>query len=87
MPENGGVYRLNDLRGTLYVGKTNSLRRRFQEHLDPNNWLIQQALQHRDGRLKFGWKAISSSEKRGQQERQLIQYYEPPCNRVMFEGE
>lgn len=34
VPETAGVYLIHDLRGTLYVGKSINLRKRFEQHLE-----------------------------------------------------
>ena len=82
VPDRSGVYILHDLRGALYVGRTCSLRRRFQEHeVEPSNPLIAQARQHAVGPLLFSWIALADAKRRQAVEAELVQALEPPCNR------
>lgn len=82
IPDRPGVYILHDLRGALYVGRTCSLRRRFQEHeLEPSNPLIAKARQHAVGPLLFSWIALADAKRRQAVEAELVQALEPPCNR------
>ena len=43
VPEESGVYRLENVNDTLYIGRTDNLRRRLLEHLNSNDSCIKQA--------------------------------------------
>jgi len=84
VPDRSGVYILHDLRGALYVGRTCSLRRRFQEHeLQPSNPLIAKARQHAVGPLSFSWIALGDAKRLRAVEAELVQALDPPCNRCI----
>jgi hypothetical protein len=70
------------LRGALYVGRTCSLRRRFQQHEgEPANPLIPTARQHPVGTLSFSWIVLDDPKRRNAVEAELILALDPPCNR------
>ena len=82
VPPGAGVYLLHDLRGVLYVGRTCSLRRRFEEHeLNPTNPLIAQARKHAVGPLSFSWILLADPKRLRAVEAELINALDPPCNR------
>lgn len=82
VPDRPGVYIIHDLRGVLYVGRTCSLRRRFQQHEgDPANPLIPTARQHPIGTLSFSWIELADPKRRHAVEAELIAALDPPCNR------
>lgn len=82
VPARAGVYIIHDLRGALYVGRTCSLLRRFQEHeLQPANPLIAQARRNAVGPLLFSWITLDDAKRRQAVEAELIQALDPPCNR------
>lgn len=82
LPAGGGVYILHDLRGALYVGRTNDLLRRFQEHeVLPLNPLISLARRHAVGTLYFSWISLPDARRRRAVEAELIKALAPPCNR------
>jgi predicted GIY-YIG superfamily endonuclease len=82
IPARPGVYIIHDLRGALYVGRTCSLLRRFQEHeLQPNNPLIGKARRNAVGPLMFSWINLEDAKRRQAVEAELVQALDPPCNR------
>jgi len=82
VPTRAGVYIIHDLRGALYVGRTCSLLRRFQEHeLQPTNPLIAKARRNAVGPLLFSWIALDDVKRRQAVEAELVQALDPPCNR------
>lgn len=82
LPREGGVYILHDLRGALYIGRTNSLLRRFGEHEDqPANPLIAMARESAVGTLYFSWITLPDARRRRAVEAELIRALSPPCNR------
>jgi predicted GIY-YIG superfamily endonuclease len=84
VPPQPGVYILHDLRGALYVGRTCSLSRRFQEHeAQPTNPLIAKARQHAVGPLLFSWIAVPDAKRLRAVEAELVEALDPPCNRCI----
>lgn len=82
LPPRAGVYIIHDLRGALYVGRTCSLLRRFQEHeFQPSNPLIGKARHKPVGPLKFSWILLDDAKRRQAVEAELIRALDPPCNR------
>lgn len=43
VPQSSGVYRLDTVAETLYIGKTDNLRRRLMEHLNSDDTCIKKA--------------------------------------------
>jgi predicted GIY-YIG superfamily endonuclease len=87
VPAAGGVYFIGDLRGILYVGLTNNLRRWYDEH-DPerDNPLLKRALNQPLGEAFFCWVHEPELKKQRELERQLVQNLMPICNRIQFVG-
>lgn len=84
LPSDGGVYILHDLRGALYIGRTNSLLRRFGEHeVLPANPLISLARESAVGVLYFSWITLPDARRRRAVEAELIRALNPPCNRCI----
>lgn len=84
IPDRPGVYLIHDLRGSLYVGRTRDLRRRFYEHYWlTDNELLRLALRQRFGAVQFSWWVIEGVVDRAGLEGSLIAGLRPPCNRVM----
>ena len=82
VPDRAGVYIIHDLRGALYVGRTCSLRRRFEEHdLRPSNPLIAKARLHAVGPLSFSWIGLDDAKRLRAVEAELVRALDPPCNR------
>jgi hypothetical protein len=84
LPQQAGVYLLHDLRGVLYVGRTENLRRRFYEHyLKETNPLITLAISKPLGTQSFNWILAEYPDQKSL-ERQLIRAFKPVCNRIQF---
>jgi len=83
IPSEGGIYAFKDMRGVLYVGQTSCLWRRYGEHQDPDNPRLHDAHRHRVGQLEFGWRLVPVEE-RDKAERELIRYFQPPCNHITY---
>lgn len=82
LPCSSGVYLIRDLRGLLYVGHTQNLRRRFEQHLNhSHNELLRLALARPWGDLRFAW--ILDSDP-APLERQLIDQLLPICNETRY---
>jgi excinuclease UvrABC nuclease subunit len=78
VPPDPGVYLIRDMRGLLYVGRSNNLRSRFHQHLEfSHNKLLRLALNSPWGQVRFAW--ILDPEPK-QLEEQLIRLLMPICN-------
>lgn len=86
VPEQMGVYLIHDLRGVLYVGRTNDLRRRFAEHYWVcGNQLLRLALRSPVGVLMFSWSQHPDEITCAAAERRLIARFQPVCNRLLLD--
>ncbi|MCY4276295.1 MAG: GIY-YIG nuclease family protein [Gammaproteobacteria bacterium] len=84
VPEEGGVYLIHDLRGVLYVGQSNDLQRRFDEHrLRQSNPYLFVALNQPFGEMRFSWIRTTTPEETGQLESWLIAWLQPAYNRLI----
>lgn len=74
-PNAEGVYMLGDAYQTpVYVGRSGNLYERLSEHPDPSNYCLQRKY------IKyFAFEEIYNSEER---EQELIEEYNPECNRT-----
>ena len=80
VPERPGVYLIHDLRGMLYIGRADHLRRRFEDHLlRSHNPALRRALHTPVGLLTFSWVLVASSQQ-VEFERTLIRSFRPLCN-------
>ena len=81
VPTAGGIYLIHDLRGVLYIGRTNNIKRRFTEHLSgSSNYILNRAMITRAGTLFFSWNLSELPEQRNL-ETLLIKQFNPVCNR------
>jgi len=70
-----GVYLLgNYAQVVIYVGRTDNLRDRLEEHPDPDNPCLQGV-----GVSYFAFERTFDSKNR---EQEFIEYYDPECNRT-----
>jgi len=82
IPERPGIYLIHDLRGVLYVGRTENLYRRFGQHYwQSDNELLDRAMRRTFGQLTFTWTILQDPIRRIQLEAALIAWLRPPCNR------
>lgn len=80
VPRRPGVYLMHDLRGVIYIGRAEDLRRRFEEHLvASHNSDVRRALRTTIGNLCFSWVLVAASEQM-ELERSLIRSLRPLCN-------
>jgi excinuclease UvrABC nuclease subunit len=80
VPRAEGVYLIHDIRGPLYIGRAENLRRRFEEHyLDSHNPSLRLALRSGVGQLLFSWVLVAGPEQ-VELERELIRSLRPLCN-------
>lgn len=75
VPSSEGVYLLGDsYRNVIYVGRADDLNQRLAQHPDPQNPCLQ-----RKKVSYFAYEVTRSSENR---EQELIDRYNPECNRT-----
>ena len=80
VPNEPGVYLIHDLRGILYIGRADLLRRRFEDHLlRSHNAALRHAISTPTGQLTFSW-VVVASPKQIEVERRLIRSFRPLCN-------
>lgn len=80
VPRRPGVYLIHDLRGVLYIGRAEDLRRRYEEHLvASHNSDVRRALRSTIGILCFSWVLVAAPEQM-ELERSLIRSLRPLCN-------
>ncbi|WP_299572992.1 GIY-YIG nuclease family protein [uncultured Williamsia sp.] len=84
IPDVGGVYVISDLRGPLYIGRTDDLNRRFHKHLeDSHNRKLRIALRNRVGNVRFAWIFADGPDQRSL-EPALIRTLNPLCNDIRY---
>jgi len=84
VPKKPGIYLVYDIRGVLYIGKTNDLRRRCNEHYHGhNNRLLSLAIASPVGNLVFAWRQLHVSAQ-SEVEKNLIRDFNPPCNSIKY---
>jgi predicted GIY-YIG superfamily endonuclease len=85
LPRTGGVYLIHDLRGCLYIGRSDNLRERFDIHQEhSHNRRLRYALRHPVGRIDFAWILVRGEEQK-ELERRLIRELDPLCNDVRYQ--
>jgi excinuclease UvrABC nuclease subunit len=85
LPKKPGVYLFLDLRGTLYVGQTTDLQRRYEEHwVKKENEVLEKLLRSSIGTLRFLWFEVEGYQDRDQLERSMIRLLNPPANRIKY---
>ena len=77
LPEWPGVYGItNSAKEVIYIGQTDNLKRRIDEHKNDTRHCM-----HRRGPLRIVFEYVSDEKLRLARERQLIDEYRPPCNK------
>ena len=79
VPDTPGVYLFFDLRGPLYIGRSNNLRRRFNEHNNTHNHLLAKAINSPVGTTRYAWVTCAAHET-ADLEARLIDAFVPVCN-------
>jgi predicted GIY-YIG superfamily endonuclease len=84
VPSVGGVYIIHDLRGSLYAGRSNNLRRRFDEHRSnfEENVMLRRMLTQPMGHMRYSWIEVEGEEQKSM-ERRLIRALNPLCNHLL----
>ena len=85
VPSAPGVYIISDLRGVLYIGRADNLRRRIDQHYygESNNPNLNAAIARPVGNLSLSW-CLAEATYQAELERRLIQTFTPPCNRLLY---
>jgi excinuclease UvrABC nuclease subunit len=87
VPDMPGVYFIHDLRGILYIGRTDNLRRRLNEHYwKKSNPRLKKAIANPVGKLQVSW-ILSQYPEQNFLEKKFIKIFRPPCNRISYKGE
>ena len=84
VPRQPGIYWFRDHRGVFYVGQTDSLRRRYKEHVrGTENRRLREYLNAPVGNLVFGWVLCAPADL-DVLERTFIRFFTPACNRILY---
>jgi excinuclease UvrABC nuclease subunit len=84
VPRQPGIYWFRDHRGILYVGQTDSLRRRYKGHVrGTENRRLREYLGAPVGNLFRCWVLCSPTDL-DVLERTLIRFFTPACNRILY---
>jgi excinuclease UvrABC nuclease subunit len=85
IPSKQGIYLIHDLKGVHYVGKSNNIQRRFEEHLLlRKNLKLNEILKNFCFQLNFSWIEISTEKEMEVYEKELIRYFNPSCNQIKY---
>lgn len=84
-PKSIGVYFIHDLRGILYIGRTNNINQRFTQHswVRKNRDLFKLS-QNPMGKLKFSWVSAKTEKQAKILETKWIRIFMPICNDILF---
>ncbi|WP_368263732.1 GIY-YIG nuclease family protein [Clostridium paraputrificum] len=82
VPREPGIYFIHDLRGVIYVGRTENLLQRYRQHLylEKNNKLKDYYRNPID-KMKFSW-IYSKYPEQIELEKKYIRYFKPYCNSI-----
>ena len=84
VPTVPGVYLIHDLRGSLYVGRSDNIGKRFQQHHEfSHNSRLRLALRAPVGPISFSWLLAEGLEQKALEAR-LIRYLDPLCNDIRY---
>ncbi|WP_163853738.1 GIY-YIG nuclease family protein [Paenibacillus elgii] len=84
VPIDSGVYLIHDLRGTLYIGKSTNLQRRFEQHwYKSHNIGLNKALLQPVGPVHFSWIRHPNPM---DLEKSLVTFIRPFCNQIKFKN-
>ena len=84
-PKGVGVYFIHDLRGILYIGRTNNIHQRFTQHswIRKNRDLFKLS-QNPMGKLKFSWVNTKTEKQAKILETKWVRIFLPICNDILF---
>src|SRR5262245_28749379 len=86
VPAGSGVYFIHDLRGFIYIGRTNNLNVRFGQHYwSSHNRGLTAALKHPVGQMQFSW-LTCAEETAVKLERAYIRAFQPLTNAIRYEN-
>ena len=79
-----GVYVFHDLRGIYYIGESNNLRRRFEQHKSNLGSSLHTLISKPIHSPYFSWIKTFGRIERLNLEKNLIQYFKPDCNSILY---
>ena len=86
VPAASGVYFIHDLRGFIYIGRTNNLNVRFNQHYwGSHNKALTGALRHPVGQMQFSW-LTCEEEVAVKLEKDYIRGFQPLANTIRYES-
>jgi excinuclease UvrABC nuclease subunit len=84
VPAESGVYFIHDLRGFIYIGRSNNLNVRFNQHYwSSHNRGLTAALRHPVGQMQFSW-LTCEEEVAVKLERDYIRGFQPLANSIRY---
>lgn len=84
VPSTTGVYLVHDLRGFLYIGRTQNLNTRYRQHYwATHNHHLMAALRQPLGQTQFSW-VLCDDPTCVELERNLVRSFQPLCNQIRF---
>ncbi|WP_370869202.1 GIY-YIG nuclease family protein [Streptomyces sp. CRCS-T-1] len=84
VPRRGGVYVIHDMRGSLYIGRSDCLYDRFHAHYEySHNQRLRRALRRPAGCIHFSW-VLAHGEHQKALEQRLIRDLHPLCNHIRY---
>ncbi|MBY5980216.1 GIY-YIG nuclease family protein [Ferrimonas balearica] len=85
VPDVPGVYVFYDISGPIYVGKSDSLHKRFQQHYEgSHNKALRKAISEPVGSLRFAWKVVDSVTETDEEEKRWIRKLGPAANLIRY---
>lgn len=84
VPRRGGVYLIHDMRGCLYIGRSDCVITRFHTHYEySHNRRLRRALRNPVGAIQFSW-LLTEGKSQKELEQQLIRSLHPLCNDIRY---
>jgi len=84
VPAESGVYFIHDLRGFIYIGRTNNLNVRFSQHYwGSHNRSLTAALKRPVGQIQFSW-LMCEERVAVELEKDYIRGFQPLTNAVRY---
>ncbi|CAL9498964.1 GIY-YIG nuclease family protein [Streptomyces eurythermus] len=84
VPHQGGVYLVHDMRGCLYIGRSDCIIERFNTHYEySHNRHLRRALRNPVGVIQFSW-LLAEGQPQKHLEQQLIRSLHPLCNDIRY---
>ena len=85
IPQYEGVYLFHDLRGVYYIGESNNLQRRFDQHkYKKSNIKLITLIQNPIHNAVFSWIRTTDCNDRKKLEKKLVFFFKPVCNSIHY---